>query len=496
MEKGGSSSTSLLRASPLDVSPACFSAIVDYLNERKLTPPDVKVDPPNAGEENKDYLRSLLCSLRMEDVLPSARSQISQGNQGEAVAEEWEKLKFGDFPSELKSRLIAQQQALAETKKKLSEEKNLFQQEKEALGFFVEGEAKDIVWLDVSGVLMATKRSTIGICEDSVLAKRFNDPLWARQESKDDQTAVDEWIPEKVESWAKDIKGVSRETSAILCRNEISGVHLLAMKREDFHHLGIKRGELAVLTNAIDELQQSNKPGPAFIEYSPYCFGKIIDQLRIAAQRSPDARPVFPRVEKHERKRFRTVVDYYFPGESAAVIMGDVETNILTPSHVDQVRDCLQEDGISSSFELLYRASRDGWQSNCFHSRCDGKGSTLTVVRSTGGFIFGGFADVPWSSSERYTSSAKAFLFTLQVHSGLAPTKMRLTQNHNCALYSDPSYGPTFGDRDLSICNSPNQNSCSLDIGYTYQLPNGQNSSFITGSSSFLVAELEVFRIF
>lgn len=46
---------------------------------------------------------------------------------------------------------------------------------------------------------------------------------------------------------------------------------------------------------------------------------------------------------------------------------------------------------------LLYRASRDGFAAECFHSRCDNKGPTLTIVKS-GKNVFGGFTEQSWKS--------------------------------------------------------------------------------------------------
>ena len=48
-----------------------------------------------------------------------------------------------------------------------------------------------------------------------------------------------------------------------------------------------------------------------------------------------------------------------------------------------------------TTFVLLYRASRDGWDSSYFHSICDNKGPTLTVVRSEDN-IFGGYTEKSW----------------------------------------------------------------------------------------------------
>ena len=48
-----------------------------------------------------------------------------------------------------------------------------------------------------------------------------------------------------------------------------------------------------------------------------------------------------------------------------------------------------------SNFVLIYRASRDGWNSSNFHSLCDNKGPTVTVVKS-GNYIFGGYTEQSW----------------------------------------------------------------------------------------------------
>ena len=44
---------------------------------------------------------------------------------------------------------------------------------------------------------------------------------------------------------------------------------------------------------------------------------------------------------------------------------------------------------------LLYRASRDGWAASNFHSCCDNKAPTVTVIKS-GNYIFGGYTEQPW----------------------------------------------------------------------------------------------------
>ena len=48
-----------------------------------------------------------------------------------------------------------------------------------------------------------------------------------------------------------------------------------------------------------------------------------------------------------------------------------------------------------ASEKSLYCASRNGWAASNFHSCCDNKGPTVTVIKS-GNYIFGGYTDNDW----------------------------------------------------------------------------------------------------
>ena len=48
---------------------------------------------------------------------------------------------------------------------------------------------------------------------------------------------------------------------------------------------------------------------------------------------------------------------------------------------------------------LLWRGTRDGFGANIFHSGCDNKTNTLTVIEATTGEIFGGFLGAAWINS-------------------------------------------------------------------------------------------------
>ena len=51
--------------------------------------------------------------------------------------------------------------------------------------------------------------------------------------------------------------------------------------------------------------------------------------------------------------------------------------------------------GDNSHWLLCFRATLHGWNVSQFHSRCDGKYDTVTIIRKAK-FIFGGYTDIPW----------------------------------------------------------------------------------------------------
>jgi len=49
----------------------------------------------------------------------------------------------------------------------------------------------------------------------------------------------------------------------------------------------------------------------------------------------------------------------------------------------------------SSHWNRCYQATVNGWSSSTFHSNCDSKGSTVTIIR-VGKYIFGGYTSLSW----------------------------------------------------------------------------------------------------
>lgn len=51
----------------------------------------------------------------------------------------------------------------------------------------------------------------------------------------------------------------------------------------------------------------------------------------------------------------------------------------------------------TSDWELIYRASRDGFSADDFHFKCDNVIKTLTLIQTQENFIFGGYTEQSWS---------------------------------------------------------------------------------------------------
>jgi len=152
------------------------------------------------------------------------------------------------------------------------------------------------------------------------------------------------------------------------------------------------------------------------------------------------------------------------------------------------------------ALSLLWRGSRDGFDAATFHRLCDGKPNTVTVIKNTNGFIFGGFTSIPWRLTGGYKGDSTAFLFSLTNPSN-TPLKLKVKSPEN-AVCQGSSYGPTFGGgHDLHVSSLSYTNRDSYMNLHLYEFPNGKGGNeggkFIAGGSDnyFQTTEIEVFQV-
>ena len=59
---------------------------------------------------------------------------------------------------------------------------------------------------------METRCSTLGLCRDSALTKKFDDLIWVEQK----KTSEEEWSCEEVSKWAATIKAMTDDVGTFL----------------------------------------------------------------------------------------------------------------------------------------------------------------------------------------------------------------------------------------------------------------------------------------
>jgi len=157
----------------------------------------------------------------------------------------------------------------------------------------------------------------------------------------------------------------------------------------------------------------------------------------------------------------------------------------------------LCEFPLEKMWKMQYRATRDGFTAQNFHSKCDGIANTLTVIKSEHGNIFGGFTEKAWKSTNGGCADPKSFIFSL-VNKDNKPFKAVFTNSEyaiNCHSY----FGPIFGSGDIHIMSSSNSNRRSFSyFGNSYehadyQFGTEKAKTILAGSHYFQTHEIEVF---
>lgn len=94
-------------------------------------------------------------------------------------------------------------------------------------------------------------------------------------------------------------------------------------------------------------------------------------------------------------------LNFYFAklgGLEASIILGSLDRD----KYLGQLMSYLEPVLLSSDrsrFVRCWHANSDGWAATTFHTNCDGKAPTVTIIE-VNDYIFGGYTDVSWYSSE------------------------------------------------------------------------------------------------
>ena len=134
----------------------------------------------------------------------------------------------------------------------------------------------------------------------------------------------------------------------------------------------------------------------------------------------------------------------------------DKEKNINELDNFDYFKSFINEELQKSfnkkinEYKILYRASKDGFNVENFHAKCDGKGSTLTIILTKTKELLGGFAKYSWNKNNEYKKGREGFIFSINNNI------ISKTGKYN--IYCKKENGPVFGNFDIFISNNSNLN--------------------------------------
>jgi len=202
----------------------------------------------------------------------------------------------------------------------------------------------------------------------------------------------------------------------------------------------------------------------------------------------------------------KTSADFFGDGKKCVhLILPSAILNKVHGKYLEQLKTFLLpvlQNAPAIKFVRCWRAQIDGWGVSTFHSNCDGRGPTVTIIQ-VGSYIFGGYTDKSWyGSGYVYVSSSKSFIYSLHNVNGYYPMKLQIKSGQEgYAIYTHPSHGPTFGSgHDIHISNNAGGVQGSyFTCGHSYHLPPGYSSvnsschASFAGSQSFTPTDIEVF---
>ena len=141
--------------------------------------------------------------------------------------------------------------------------------------------------------------------------------------------------------------------------------------------------------------------------------------------------------------------------------------------------------------KLLYKATRDGDKAETFHKLCNGISPTLTLIKTSNNYRFGGYTEAQWESSLNtiWKTDENSFIFSLD---NKKKYKCINSSKSICCNANDGpcfGYGCDIGIRDNFLSHNKNFNSTpsTYKTSKKYELNNGDKY--------FNISELEIYKL-
>jgi len=153
------------------------------------------------------------------------------------------------------------------------------------------------------------------------------------------------------------------------------------------------------------------------------------------------------------------------------------DTAFLTDEQAEGIAGLLPK-GVR--LEKAFVAKEDGWGHADFHNIVDGKGPTLTIIKNTVGYVFGGYTDISWENSGGpKTGKGNSFQFFFKNHTTGEAVKIPHKANGMGEVYFRSDLLTSFQD-GIWIYHDCNVNTMSNSVftGGQYEWPEGTDSEW------------------
>jgi len=172
---------------------------------------------------------------------------------------------------------------------------------------------------------------------------------------------------------------------------------------------------------------------------------------------------------------------YKFDFNVATSIGVGGENNVLTGA---QMATLYTKMG-STNLQLCYSAKLHGFSSSTMHSRCDGRGKSLTVMRrSKNGRVFGGYVHQNLNKGSGWVrgnyGSSNPWLFRVNPNSKTVDIIMK-KNIVTYAYYMNNGYSMTWGGGHDLYCNSNGQSCYSNPSSYDFNFAGSSGQTTLSG---------------
>ena len=197
---------------------------------------------------------------------------------------------------------------------------------------------------------------------------------------------------------------------------------------------------------------------------------------------------------KEEIKKINEKLDILFKEKAKAdgidskIIKKNEELNLIS----DRIKNTELLKNKKIKYKLLYRGTRDGMNPSSFHQKCNSIPQTVSIVQTTKGYKFGGYAEKTWENHNGiWIKDDKSFVFSID--------HMKIYNNVQGkeAILHNNDYGPTFKCCIYLGKDFSNNQNYTWDKNNANQYFSGFNRDYELndGERYFSLAEIEVFQV-